>query len=276
MNSQSVLPIANIVAYVATLVMNFLSQNVGLELFTTTIRDLGESRAVFFLPAGYVFSIWGVIYLGLGAYIIYQGRPSQRENPVIDRIGWWFVLSSIGNITWLVLFLNNQIEISTVAIIVILVSLIAIFQRLEVGKAAVSNAERWAVHIPFTIYLGWISVATVANIAAALHDNNSILSFLGINADIWAIVMMGIATVLGLLMVFRRGAIAYALVLVWALVGIYARPFDTALFATLSDQNIGLVNTGALGFAVVIVAAIVIYLFLQRGRQPQQASLAGA
>ncbi|MCA9887181.1 MAG: tryptophan-rich sensory protein, partial [Anaerolineae bacterium] len=213
MRSLNALKIANVVAYILTLFMNFLSQTasrLGLDIFQYTVAELGESRAIFFLPAGYVFAIWGVIYLGLAAFLVYQYR-GQHGDEVVEKIGWWFVLSCVGNITWLYLFLNDQIAISTIAILLILVSLIAIYLRLGISRA-VSRALKWAVHIPFSIYLGWVSVATVANIAAALYAAGNEMMLFGITADVWTVIMMAIAAVLGLLMLYLRGDIAYALV----------------------------------------------------------------
>lgn len=270
MNRFSSLQLINIAAYIVTLLVNFFSQTasaLGIGLFPNTVAALGESRAIFFLPAGYVFAIWGVIYLGLGAYIVYQGRPAQRNNPIIGKIGYWFLLSSIGNVAWLVLFLNEQTAASTIAMLAILVSLIVIFLRLEIGRAAVERVVFWAVHIPFTIYLGWITVATVANITAVLYDADNITGFLGIGADVWAVIMMVIASALALLMLARHGAVAYALVVVWSLVGIYARPFDTPLFSRLAGLDAGLVNTAALALAVIVAVAVGVILFLNWQRQ---------
>lgn len=269
MNRVSTLQVVNIVAYIVTIVVNFLAQSasaLGIEAFPTTVAALGESRAIFFLPAGYVFAIWGVIYLGLAAFVIYLGRPAQRANPAIARIGWWFALSCAGNVVWLVLFLNNQVAASTAAMLVILVSLLAIYLRLDIGRAAVSSAERWAVHIPFSIYLGWITVATVANISATLYEGGSVTAFLGVGADVWAALMMLVAALLAVAMIFTRGDIAFPLVVVWALVGIYVRPFDTEVFAPLAGLNAGLVDTSALVLAVLIVVALVAYLLLRRQR----------
>ena len=272
MNKLSGLQILNILAFLATLLVNFLSQSaasIGLELFPNTVGELGESRAIFFLPAGYVFAIWGIIYTGLGAYIIYQGRPSQRNNPIISRIGYWFIVSCLSNIAWLMLFLNNLVAESTIAMAVLLISLVMIYVRLGIGRESVSQTVRWAVHIPFSIYLGWISVATVANIAAMLYVGDQVTGFLGISADIWAVVMMFIAVVLGLAMILRHNDIAYVLVIIWALIGIYVRPFDTELFAPLADLNSGLVNASALVFSIGLAAAIILQQF-NRNRQGVQ------
>lgn len=265
------LPTINLIVYVVMLAVNFLSQSssvLGIRPFPYTVAELGESRALFFLPAGYVFSIWGIIYLGLGAYVIYQSRPAQRDNPLLDRIGYWFLLSSIGNVAWLVLFLNDLVAVSTVAMLIILVALIMIYLRLDIGRAPVSSRERWLVHIPFSIYLGWISVATVANIAAMLYVGGSVISFLGITADIWAVIMMLVATLLALIMLFNRRDIAFALVVVWAVFGIYARPFDTPIFAAVAALNAGMVSTAALILPLIILAALGVLWFTRRAARP--------
>lgn len=266
MNRFTTLAVLNVVAYVSTLVINFLSQSasvLGFKPFPYTVAELGESRALFFLPAGYVFAIWGVIYLGLGAFAVYQARAANRE-AVVNQIGWWFIISSLGNMTWLVLFLNNQIVASTVAMLVILVALIAIYLRLGIGRSAVSAAERWAVHIPFSIYLGWITVATVANVAAALYDGGSVTGFLGLSADIWAVAMMAIAVAITLAMIYRHRDVAYALVVVWALAGIYARPFTTPVFEPVAALNAGLVDGAALLLAIGVAVAAAAGWFLRR------------
>lgn len=262
------LQLLNILAFVAMVVVNFLSQaatTLGLaSVFPNTVAQLGEMRAIFFLPAGYVFAIWGLIYLGLGIFTIWQALPAQREHSVVQKIGPWFMVSSVANIAWLILFLNDLVGLSTVAMFVLLASLLVIYLRLGIGRTVVATAVRWAVHIPFSIYLGWISVATVANIAAALYVEGNVTSFLGIGADVWAVVMIAVATLLAVLMVFLRSNYAYALVAVWALIGIYVRPFNTPTYDVVSGLNTGLVDTAAIVGAVVIVIAIVYQVFQRR------------
>lgn len=267
MNRLSTLQIVNIVAFILTVIVNFLSQSasvLGISAFPQTVAQLGESRGVFFLPAGYVFAIWGVIYIGLAAFVIYLGRPSERDNPLTVKIGWWFALSCVGNIAWLILFLNNQIAASTVAMLVILGSLLRIYLRLDINRAHTSSIRRWTVFIPFSIYLGWISVATIANISAWLYDTGSAQAFLSIGADVWAVVMMLIATIIAVLVLYMRRDIAFPLVVVWALVGIYARPFDTPVYSVVASLNGGMVHTSALVLAIVIAVAVVAFALFGR------------
>jgi benzodiazapine receptor len=243
----------NVVGLVLVLIMNGLSQS---DFFPTPIGELGQSRAVFFLPAAYVFSIWGVIYLGLIAFAFYQARHEE----IRQRVSWYFLLSCAANISWLFFFLYNRIWESTIAMLVLLFSLVMIYRRLEIGVRKVSSQEKWFVHVPFSVYLGWISVATIANFSAALFDAGFVLNFLGISADIWAVIMMSVAGILGISFIILRHDYAYALVIVWALIGIFVRPFDTANFAVLNALNVTLVHNAALTIAVVLGLALVLDL----------------
>lgn len=261
MKGMSTLQIGNIVALIVTLIINFFSQSgsqFAVTIFPNTVKDLAESRAVFFLPDGYVFGIWGIIYTGLLAYIIYTSRPSQRNSEINQKIGYWFIISSIANSVWLILFLNDLVFASTIAMVVLFISLFIIYTRLEIGIKPVSNVVRWCVHIPFSIYIGWITVATVANFATWLYTADFITSFVGITADVWTVIMMAIATVIALGMLYFRKDIAYALVPIWAFVGIYARPFDTEIYELVTGLDPNLVNTASLVFSGVIGLGIVL------------------
>lgn len=264
MTRTRLLQVLNLVALVVTLIMNGVSQS---DIVPNTVGQLGESRAIFFLSAGYVFAIWGVIYIGLIGFAIYQFRPVAVENGVVDRVGFWFIVSSIANSVWVLLFVYDLIWISTIVIVILLLSLLMIYLRLEIGKRDTDWQERWAVHIPFSIYLGWVSVATVANFAAALYESGADVSLLGINADVWAVIMLVVAALLAFAMLFLRRDIAYALVVIWAVVGIYARPFDTEVFEILSSLNAGLVNTAALAIAVIVAIGVIGSAFMQLQRR---------
>jgi hypothetical protein len=274
MKRISTLQILNIVFFVITLVINFLSQaasQLGINAFPKTVAELGESRAILFLPAGYVFAIWGVIYFGLGAMLVYLSRPAQRANPALHKIGIWFIVSCIANAGWLVLFLADQVGLSTVAMLVLLASLLIIYLRLGIGVTPVSARERWLVHIPFSIYLGWITVATVANISAALYVENFRTAWLGLPADVWTVIMLAIAALITLGMVFTRRDVAYALVIIWAVGGIIARPFTTDIYATIQPFNGDLVKGAAIAVIAVVALAVVVRSLLMRGASARMA-----
>ncbi len=269
--------IPNIIAYAVTLVVNFLSQSGpigGTQIFPYTVQELANSRAVLFFPANYVFGIWGIIYTALGAYVIYQALPANRGSRAHAAIGPWFVISSVANSLWLVLFLNDWQAASTIAMLALLASLIVIYQRLGIGRAAVTAGERWAVHFAFSVYLGWISVATVANIATALVQAGFVSSLLGVGAEWWTVGMMIVASALAGLMLWRRGDIAFAAVVVWALAGIFMRPFNTPVYADLAPQALLLVQNAALLCAGLVLAALIARLFTGHGTPAPQAAAA--
>jgi hypothetical protein len=181
------------------------------------------------VPANYVFSIWGVIYTLLIGYAVYQARPSQRANPRLRRVGYLFALSSIANGAWLVLFHYEYFPLTMVAMVIVLLSLTGIYLRLDMGKTEVSRAEKWLTQVPFSVYLGWITVATIANASYVLYDAN--WDGFGLSGAVWATIMLVVATAVTLTVIVTRRDIAYTAVIVWALVGIVVKQSDTALVA---------------------------------------------
>lgn len=210
---------AVIVVTLATIAVNGLAT--GLPLNGQSTGQISDRFPSLFTPAGYVFSIWGVIYLGLLAYMVYQALPSQRTNPRLRSIGWPYVISGVANSVWIFLWHYNQFALSLVVMIVLLVSLIVIYQRLAPSRSSVSAGERWTTHIPFSVYLGWITVATVANAATVLLDMQWDGLFLSPMA--WALAMISIATLIGLYFAMIQRDVAYVAVLVWAFIGIAVR-----------------------------------------------------
>lgn len=234
---------AVIVATLATIAVNGLAT--GLPLNGQSTGEISDRFPSLFTPAGYVFSIWGVIYLGLLAYMVFQALPSQRTNARLRAIGWFYVLSGVANSVWIFLWHYNQFALSLVVMLVLLASLILIYQRLSPWRVSVAADERWTTHTPFSIYLGWITVATVANAATVLLDsgwNGWLLPPVG-----WAIAMISIATLIGLLFAMIKRDVAYVAVLVWAFIGIAVKQSATP----------PVLYTAAVGAIVLVVAAAV-------------------
>ena len=228
MKSDVVRQWMNVVAYLATLVTNFLANALPFnDLSTGVISDRFE---VFFVPAGYAFSIWGLIYLGLGAFTVFQALPAQRENPRLRKLGYWFVVSCAGNIAWLFFWHYELFPWSLVAMITILTSLIVIYLRLGTGRSSATAAERWFLRVPFSIYLGWISVATIANVTDVLYDVG--WSGWGIQPEVWAVILLAVGVGLALAMSLSRGDAAYLLVFTWAFAAIGVKHAGTPLVAT--------------------------------------------
>jgi benzodiazapine receptor len=169
-------------------------------------------------PAGYVFSIWGLIYVLLLVFVVFQALPSQREKPFLKQINVLFVLSGFFNVLWLFLWHYDQIVLSVALMFALLATLIAVYLRLGIGKSEVSWKEKISVHLPFSVYLGWITIASIANVAAALVSIE--WNGFGLANETWAVLVIAVALLITLAVIATRKDIAYSLVIVWALVGI--------------------------------------------------------
>lgn len=226
------LSVANAVAYALMIVINALAGSTTLIGGKVT-ADVSNANPTLVTPAGFTFAIWGLIYLLLGIFVVYQLAVRPRLRTTQGRIGWLFVLSSILNILWLFVWQYELLAASATIMLLLLGSLVAIYLRLGVGKERVRSAERLAIHLPFSVYLGWIAVATVANISAALVSIG--WDGLGIDPEIWAIVVLLLVLIITVVMAFDRRDVAFGAVILWALAGIAANQSDdlTIVAATL-------------------------------------------
>ena len=230
--------ISVILTIAATIVVNTLAN--ALPINGQNTGEISDRFRVYFVPAGYVFSIWGLIYLGLIAFAIFQVLPSQRENPRLRATGWWITLGGLANIAWIFLWHYEQFPLTVVAMLILLGSLIATYLRLGIGRSSVSTIQKWAARVPFSIYLGWITVATVANITSVLDYLK--WDGIGIAPEIWMAIILIAVLVIAALMNFTRRDIAYALVLLWALAGIAIKHADVRAVTTPTWITFGLIT----------------------------------
>ena len=233
-NNQVLLKWSNIIAFVFTVIINSLAGSTTLigGVNTAQISDLNSTLIT---PAGYVFSIWGIIYVLLGVFVIFQALSSQKEKEYTKKIGWLFVLSSIINIAWLFLWQYKFLSFSVVLMFLLLATLIMIYLRLGIGKSPVTLRERLATHVPFSVYLGWITIASIANVSAALVSVN--WNGFGIGPSIWASLIIIVALLIALLVIATRKDIAYSLVIVWALIGIAVKQSGNQNIVTLTEAS---------------------------------------
>jgi hypothetical protein len=227
---------AVILSTMAVLAINGLASASGLNGQTT--GEISDRFQVYFVPAGYVFSIWGLIYLALIAYSIYQALPSQRKSRRLRRIGWLYVLSGAANIAWLFLWHYEYFRWTIAAMAVLLLVLIGIYLILGTGRSRVSGAETWLVRIPFSIYLGWITVATIANATSLLDYLN--WSGWGVAPEWWAVIILIVATIITAVVSLTRGDVAYVLVIAWAFAGIALKHSETPIVAVTASVMAGL------------------------------------
>lgn len=191
-------------------------------------RNTGEVSDAYknlFAPAGITFSIWGLIYLLLAGYTLYQLGIFHKENynkneELLNKIGIYFSISSIANVAWILTWHYDLIGLSMVLMLVILCCLILINQNLK-KENYLSTRDNIFIRIPFSIYFGWITVATIANATTLL------VSFdwkgFGISEPIWTIIILVVGMFIGIATILKNRDIAYGLVIIWAYFGIWIK-----------------------------------------------------
>jgi len=207
---------ANVAAYLATVAINAFANAATLNGRTT--GEISDAYPTLVTPSGYVFSIWGVIYALLLAFAIFQALPRNRDKPFLRGIGGLFLLSCAANVSWLFLWHYLQLVLSVILMFVLLGALIAIYLRLRIGRSDVILREKLLVHLPFSVYLGWITVASIANVAAALTAIG--WTGWGLSGVAWTDLVIIVALIITLAVIVTRRDIAYSLVIIWALIGI--------------------------------------------------------
>lgn len=210
MKKDLLIKLAVVVSVVAMFVVNILANVLPINGITTA--TLSDAIPTYFTPAGYVFSIWGLIYAGIVVYVISMFTNFTDED---RKIYPWVIVSSLANTAWIFLWHYRLIYVSVIAMIILLASLIAIYLILhKTKKTSILKT------LPFNIYLGWISVATIANISAALYVAN--WNGFGISSEIWSAIMIVVATGFAIYSIFKR-TYSYSLVILWAIIGILVK-----------------------------------------------------
>ncbi len=250
----NVIRAGNIAAFIVTLIVNGLSTTTFFNNRTTS--EVSDAYPTLITPPGYVFSIWSIIYVLLAIFVIYQALPNQKTKPYQKQIGALFILSSLFNIVWLLLWQYDYITISVAAMLALLATLITIYLRLNIGRSNSPIIEKICVHLPFSVYLGWITIATIANIAAALVSVG--WDGFGISAETWTIIVLVVALIITLLVIATRKDVAYSLVVVWALVGI----------AVKEGAAPNIVVTAQIAILIIFIAlALAIAFYILRGKR---------
>ncbi|MCA1318577.1 tryptophan-rich sensory protein [Bacillus tianshenii] len=200
----------NVIAFLLIVLVNYLSN--ALPLNGQTAGEISDRLNVLFTPAGYVFSIWGLIYLLLGVWVIRQFPKNRRNLPIYQNTSGLFILSCILNSTWVVLW-HYEFFVTTVAVMLsLLLTLIALFKKVQISDPGLFD------RLPFSIYLGWVSVATIANISYVLVYLE--WDGFGLSDVTWTIIMLVVATLLAIWFNMANRDRVYPLVFVWAFIGI--------------------------------------------------------
>jgi hypothetical protein len=209
----------NVGAFVVALLVNGLA-NV-LPFGGRTTGEVSDQFNAVFTPAGYVFSIWSLIYLWLLAYVVYQALPKTADAPFQRQIGLLFAINMAANAAWMVCWHNLWMLPTVILMTVILITLLLIYVRLGTGVRHIKPLAHWLVRAPFSIYFGWICVATIANVSAYLIHIG--WNGLGLADADWAVIMLLVGTLLSASISFLRRDYLFTAVIVWAFVGVFVQ-----------------------------------------------------
>lgn len=232
-----------VLSTIFALVMNVLA--IALPLNNRSTQEISDSFQVFFVPAGYVFSIWSVIYTGLIAFTIYQ-ITKGRHNEILRKIRIPVILSSIFNGVWIIFWHYGLLELATLTMLLLLLTLIYIYSKLPYWKSKMGKLFRASVALTFSLYLGWISVATIANITVQLYALG--WNGLGLGGEYWAALLCLVAADLAINLLWIRRDYPYALVIIWAVFGIYVKFTNTPALAVTAIVAVGLTGLTTLFF----------------------------
>lgn len=210
----------NLLAFIGTVAVNALANIIPFNGITT--GAVSDNYRNLFAPAGVTFSIWGVIYLGLALFAIYQmGFSSSSKRTaayLVKDIGSLFLISCIANMAWIYFWHFDEIALTLLFMLVLLFSILGIYLKLIDSKHERMDITLLFVDLPFRIYLGWISVALIANVTAFLISID--WNGFGLAPEFWTIIVIAVATLLGIIFLAKFRDYAYSLVLIWAFTGI--------------------------------------------------------
>jgi len=253
--TTTTLKTANSLTFVFAIVMNTLANALPLGG-----KDTGELSAMYpnlFVPAGFTFAIWGLIYLLLTGHLVWQWFGDS--DAVVRRIGPWLAVNFIANGTWIAVWHAQMVYASLAVMLLLLFSLIKMYRLLDIKYELRGVAHK----VPISVYLGWISVATIANVTTMLVHSG--MSDLPPSQVLWTIVMIAVAAALAVIFLWTKRDVFYAAVVAWAAYGIHSKRT-----ADLSDIDAGIETTAMtvmIAISVMVVAQLVALLMARAKQQ---------
>ena len=236
------LAILNIIGFLGTVVVNGLSS--ALPINGKTAGELSDQYPNLFVPAGLTFSVWGVIYILLAIFVIYglvvSIKNSLEKSSFIGNIGILFFVSCLANMGWIFAWHYEFVPLSLVLMLILLATLITVYLKLKIGKSDAPRIEKYLVHLPFSVYLGWITIATIANVTALLVYLN--WNTFGLGEPFWAVAVIIVGIGITLSVLLTRNDIFYCLVVDWALLGILLKrladstPVQSVIIVTIAGM----------------------------------------
>ena len=258
------LQVGNIISVIITIIVNGLANL--LPIGGKNTGELSDNIPNLFVPSGITFAIWGVIYVLIISFALYLAKDLFKKEKTteifLEKISYFFILASLANIIWIFLWHYEQIIFSLFAMILLFISLLFIYLRLNIGIEKVSMKEKLFIHVPISVYLGWITVATIANVTAVLVTIG--WSGFGISEQIWTMLVIIVAAIITILIIVKRKDYAYCAVIIWALLGIYIkRSVDDPVYGI---QN-GIANIALIAIIILmIIAVLTFFKKLQMGK----------
>lgn len=222
--------------------------------------QVSDSYQNLFAPAGITFAIWGLIYFLLAAYTLYQlgffqNNQSALKTDILDRVGIYFTISSIANTLWIFSWHYHLIPLSMLLMVIILICLILIVNA--INKAELSFKDKIFVRLPFSIYFGWITVATIANATALLVSIG--WDGFGISEPVWAVIIILVGVIIAIATILKNKDFAYGLTIIWAYSGILIKHISAEGFA---GQYPTIITTVIICIALVLI--IEVFLLLKK------------
>jgi hypothetical protein len=250
------LQIGNIIAVILTIIINGLANL--LPIGGKFTGELSDNIPNLFVPAGITFSIWGIIYILIIIFAVFLARDLFKKEkttaPFLEKTSFYFILASIANIIWIFLWHYEQVLYSLFAMVLLFISLLIIYLRLNIGIEKISLKEKVCIHVPISVYIGWITVATIANVTAVLVTSE--WDGFGISQESWTIFLLVIALLLTIIILLSRRDYAYSAVIVWAFLGIYLK-------RSVNDPIYGLkmeiANTALIALIVLIIIGMLTF-----------------
>ena len=217
----------NVFAFAVVIVVNILSN--ALPINGQSMPEISAKYPSLFTLAGFTFSIWGIIYLSLLAFVIYQALPAQRDNEQLAGIARLFQVNCAANSLWIVVWHYDLLWVSMILMVIILVTLVRIYRSLLSSIDGASLAQHILMYLPFSLYTAWISVATIANLSVIQTANN--WDDVAISAVGWTLLKIALAGAVGASIVLRLRDVPFVLVIAWAAYGISVKQASTPAVA---------------------------------------------
>lgn len=227
---------------------------IGLHLGQSPAEFAADSDATLRV-IGWAFAIWGVIYLGLFAYAVRQVLPNTGESELIHALGWPSVLAFVGIGLWIVAAALDW-ELLTIVLIfgalsVLLIPLLT--QARRIRALSLADRDRWLTVWPLSLLAGWLTIAAPVNLITVATGNNDLPA--GLSPTGWAVLAVALVAVVAVIVTWRLRTLAFALPIVWGLIGV---------FAGEQSRNGVLAFSAVIVAVVVLVAAVVLVLAQQR------------